>query len=107
MDLAGDGGRLAERRAHRRVLFSANAELHDGERVRSGNCSDLSLGGMGLSSDAAPSVGSEVEVRFDLGSGRVSALGQVVRSENGRVGLRFVRLDQHALTSILGAVARA
>lgn len=101
-----DGGRLAERRAHRRVPLSAKLELHDGERVQSGTSCDLSLGGMGLTSDRAPAIGAEVELHVDLGSNQVHTRGEVVRAENGRVGVRFVSLDQRALTSILQVVAR-
>ena len=102
-----DGGSLAERRAHRRVSLEARAELHDGAQVKSGRLLDLSLGGLGLASDAAPPVGSEVELRVDLAGGTVELLGEVVRSQPGILGFRFVRLDQRALTTILSAVARA
>lgn len=100
-------GRPSERRSHRRVSVDARAELRDGTSCNPGRLIDLSLGGAGLSSDAGPAVGSEVELEVDLAGDRLSLTGEVVRSKPGSLGLRFVRLDQRALTTLLSVVARA
>ncbi len=97
----------SERRAHRRVRVDAQALLRDGERVRAERCIDVSLGGVGVASNLL-SEGTELEVVIELGpSSVVRTLGQVVRNENGTMGIRFVRLDQRSLTALLAHVSGA
>lgn len=101
-------GTRAERRVHRRVHLSARAELRQGDATIPGICCDLSLGGLAIRSRDRVSLGETVQIWVELGSGAgVYTTGEVVRDAAGVLGLRFVSLDQRALTSILTHVAKA
>jgi len=100
-------GADSERRAHRRVRVDAQVLLRDGERVKTERIIDVSLGGVGIVGNQLRE-GTELEIVIELGpSSVVRTLGQVVRNENGTMGIRFVRLDQRSMTALLAHVARA
>lgn len=95
-----------ERRSHRRVTLNARTELRAGARVGSARCVDLSMGGLGVEADRPLPAGSAVDVVIELAPDQaLFTQGEVVRSAGGKMGIRFVRLDQRSLMTILSLTA--
>ena len=74
----------------------------------SAKCRDVSVTGLGLSTEPALTlgVGEVVEVYFELPNGvAIEAKAQVTRNDGHQLGLRFVQLDR-ACRMALGAHCR-
>jgi hypothetical protein len=98
--------RTADRVRYEDVRFVGGA----GSSVLSGRLVDLSATGVSLQTAAAPRIGTQVHLDFQLASGRVEAVGEVRRvTREGplmRVGIRFVRLDTASAHAISAAIGR-
>ncbi len=95
-----------ERRLHRRVPVLAHATF-EGERAPV-PLENLSIGGLGCAVPSELPRGSQVRVRVELEDGAVlDTLGEVVRANDGSLGVRFLRLDPPALSLLLSRVASA
>ncbi len=98
-----------ENRVHHRVPYSSRVQLRLSDKVYAVTCVNLSLGGAAVQSSLPCSVGDELRVSFSSGTSpqRFTIRAQVVRVENGMLGLRFVEFEQQALLALLAEVAKS
>jgi hypothetical protein len=100
-------GRLSERgherRAHRRVDLAAGAWLIVDERRLPAECTNVSMGGASVRSQASSHTGGIVRLELALGGDEhpVSISCEVVRKSGTELGLRFLALDRTSLEAIL------
>ena len=108
-DTAGSGTMPRERRMHRRVTVECPAEIAAGQSSHRGTCVNLSGGGLGLRVEAWLPVGTVVTVTVELPDGKqLKTAAEIVRYDDlatGSLALRFLRLDQKALSAVHGYVA--
>jgi hypothetical protein len=98
-----------ERRVHHRVPYSSPAQLRFHDKVYAVSCLNLSLGGAAVKSPVACSPGDALRLSFqplDTGE-RFSVRAEIVRVEEGVLGLRFLEFEQRSLTSLLDEVAKS
>jgi hypothetical protein len=96
-------GRAPERRLHHRVLVGAPAWLVMDDERHVAECVDLSMGGASVLSEARLATGRIVSFELSLGMdrGSVAIQCEVVRANEGELGLRFLALDRSSLEAIL------
>ncbi len=95
-----------ERRAFRRVELRAPAMLDAASSYHSGQCENVSAGGVVVHTDAGLEVGTQVELYFELPNGiAVEANAEVVRRDGSHIALKFVELE-HELVVALRAFCR-
>jgi hypothetical protein len=91
----------AERRAHRRAPLDVPAMLDASSAWRRARCRNVCAGGVALSVDQPFSIGSIVEVYFELPIGvSVETKAEVVRADGSELALRFVDLDRETSLAI-------
>lgn len=88
-----------------RVRHDATVELGSGVRARSVN---LSTGGIFIATETPPAAGERLELKVNLRDGEapIDAAGEVVRSEESGVAVRFTRLDESKRVRIQKLVQR-
>lgn len=93
-----------ERRNHRRRRFGAPmAVVVDGAKTPV-SALNVSVGGAAVRTNARAEVGAHVALEGEIGGhGRVALEAEVVRVEQGVLGLRFLALGQRDLEALLGA----
>jgi hypothetical protein len=108
-DLTGSGTRPRERRLHRRVAVDCPVELGTERGSHRGTCVNLSGGGLGLRIEVWLPVGTVVTVSVELPDGKeLKAAAEIVRYDDlasGTLAVRFLRLDQKALSAVHAYVA--
>ena len=82
----------SERRLHPRVRINARCWLEQESLTLYGTVANISQGGLFLCTPVHLPVGNDVQLTLDLASGRVTARGEVVRSQSagcdcGQTGL--------------------
>lgn len=83
-----------DRRAYGRAPLEAPAMLDAASSWHAGRCQNVSAGGLAVRTDAELSVGSVLEVYFELPSGvAIETQARVAHAGGGRLGLCFVELD--------------
>jgi hypothetical protein len=80
-------------RAHRRFIIAGTAHLAAGEANIPGQLVTLGGGGMLVRTDVTPSSGSQVGIGFSVpgfpGNSPLKAVGTVVWTQPGKVGVKF------------------
>jgi len=108
-DSTGSGTMPRERRMHRRVNVECPAQVEAAASSHRGTCLNLSSGGLGLSVEAWLPVGTVVAVTVELPNGKLlKTAAEIVRYDDlasGRLAVRFLRLDQKALSAVHDYVA--
>ena len=94
---------------HRRVTVECPAQIDAERGSHRGTCVNLSGGGLGLRVEAWLPVGTVVTVTVELPDGeQLKTAAEIVRYDDlasGRLALRFLRLDQKALSAVHSCVA--
>jgi hypothetical protein len=91
-----------ERREHSRVPLRAPVMIDSQSTYQSGDCRDVSAGGVAVTVDSPPDAGALVEVYFELPTGiAVEAKAEVIRIDGHLVALRFLELESKARTALV------
>lgn len=95
-------GRAPERRIHHRALVGASAWLQIGDERVPAECVDISMGGAAVRTSVelvnGTLVAFELEGSWDHGAILVDC--EIVRTEPGELGLRFLTLSRRSLETI-------
>ena len=88
---------MAEARLHPRFRLRANADVIGTEVLLARDVSDISLGGMRFSGRGWEEAGSRLDIVLsfpDAGGATVHVTGEVVRSSDRDMGIKFVGMSE-------------
>ena len=94
MSIEAQEAKPAERRAFLRLGCGGKVFFEGDYADFWAVCKNISMGGAAVFTDASIPTGQLLDLRVDLGEyGQVEALGKVLRSRSGMLGVRFLLLS--------------